>query len=295
MFGQKYGPAIQGVGIGVMALGSIWSVVGPLMEGMELASLWPVLAVAAAVAALIVIGYVVYRNWGTIWGGIKAAVEAVWNWIKKNWPLLLGILLGPIGIAVALIVTHWQTIKNGIVAVWNWIKTTWSTVQGYITAPVRVAASVVNSIWDGISTAFGTALGAIKTAWSTFVGWLKGLPASIASLVGGLFHGVTEAFRSAINALIDIWNRLHFQTPTFSILGHKTPSITIGVPTLPHLAEGGLITRDGLVYAHAGEAITPAPGRTGPAIVLEHATFTSELDVDAFLRRAAWNLQTERI
>jgi hypothetical protein len=60
------------------------------------------------------------------------------------------------------------------------------------------------------------------------------------------------------------------------------------VPDIPTLATGGLITGAGLAYLHPAEVVTPAPGRTGPVVVIEHATFTSDVDVDAFMRRVAW-------
>ena len=64
------------------------------------------------------VAYLIIHNWDTIvaatkaaWDAVVGAVQFVWNWIKDNWPLLLAILTGPIGVAVALIVTHWDTIK----------------------------------------------------------------------------------------------------------------------------------------------------------------------------------------
>jgi hypothetical protein len=77
-----------------------------------------------------------------------------------------------------------------------------------------------------------------------------------------------------------------------------TPSFDLGVPhvsDIPHLAQGGLITATGLIYAHAGEAITPAQQvntRQGPAVNVEHAHFHKDIDVDAFMRRAAWVAKT---
>ena len=35
--------------------------------------------------------------------------------------------------------------------------------------------------------------------------------------------------------------------------------------------------------------------RSGPAIVIEAANFSTELDVKAFLRVASWEIQTQRI
>jgi hypothetical protein len=39
-------------------------------------------------------------TWGLIWGAIKTG----WNWLKKNWPYILGILTGPIGLATVYVV-----------------------------------------------------------------------------------------------------------------------------------------------------------------------------------------------
>jgi hypothetical protein len=57
------------------------------------------------------------------------------------------------------------------------------------------------------------------------------------------------------------------------------------------------MTSSGIVYAHAGEVISPAPqsARGGPAVVLQGAVFNSAVDVDLFMRKAAWIVQTQRI
>ena len=78
-------------------------------------ALGPILLIVAAIAALVVAAYLIYRNWKTIWAGMKAAVLDVWNWIKSNWPYLLGILLGPIALAAAIIYKHWTGHQAGAV------------------------------------------------------------------------------------------------------------------------------------------------------------------------------------
>ena len=142
-FGTKFGPAITGVGVALGGMGSAMTgakaIMGVFANGQkeaavavelmsaaedagtvsETAMLWPIALIVAAIAGLMAIGYVIYRDWGTIWAGMKAAVKAVWDWIKGNWPLLLGILFGPIGIAAALIGKYWRQILEGIQVVWD--------------------------------------------------------------------------------------------------------------------------------------------------------------------------------
>ncbi len=127
--------AIAGVVAGIKA----WAIVQAIIN----AELWanPVGVIIAAIVALIAIIVLVVKNWDTIaaaaeaawgavldivlavWNGIKDAAAAawefvldairtVWEWIQDNWPLLLAILTGPFGIAVALIISNWDSIKG---------------------------------------------------------------------------------------------------------------------------------------------------------------------------------------
>ena len=74
-----------------------------------------IVAIGALVAALIV----AYKTSDTFRRIVDAAFETVvkaakaaFNWVKANWPLLLGILAGPFGLAVVLIIKHWDKISG---------------------------------------------------------------------------------------------------------------------------------------------------------------------------------------
>jgi len=90
-----------------------------------------VLAIVVAIAALVAIGYLLYKNWGWIkkkavevWAAIRNAVVSAWNWIKKtlmagiawlrsNWyVIVLALLAGPFGLAVGLVIKHFARIKQ---------------------------------------------------------------------------------------------------------------------------------------------------------------------------------------
>jgi hypothetical protein len=136
----------------------------------------------------------------------------------------------------------------------------------------------------------------IHYSWNNLIGEFKAIPGQIASIGKNMWHGIVDGFKDALNAVIDLWNGLRFTTPHIHVpfLG-DSPSFTIGVPQIPHLAQGGLITRDGLVYAHAGEAITPAP-RVGPAVQIEGGiTLNNGVDVELFARKLAWIVQTQGV
>ena len=79
----------------------------------------PIGLVVIAIAALVVGLVIAYKKSETFRKIVDAAFNAVWDiakklfsWFKANWPLLLAILTGPIGIAVLAIVRHWDTIRD---------------------------------------------------------------------------------------------------------------------------------------------------------------------------------------
>lgn len=169
-------------------------------------SMNPIFLVVAAVVALIAILVVAYKNvewFRDIVDGafrvVKEAVMGVYNWVKGNWPLLLAILTGPIGLAVLAITTHWETIKSGFTAVKNWI---------------------------------GDRIGDV-------LGFFTGLPGKITSAASGMWDGIKNAFRAAINFIIDGWNRMEFKIPGFKIGPVGFDGFTLGLPSIPRLAAGG--------------------------------------------------------
>jgi hypothetical protein len=290
--GQKYGPALQGVGIAVMTLGSIWEVVGPMIAAGELAALGPIALIVVGIAALIVAVYELWKHWNTVWGFIKAVTADVWNWIQGHWPLLLGILFGPIGVAAALIVKNFDTIKRVVLDVWSWIVNNWPLLLAIITGPIGVAVYLVVSNFNTIRNVAMGVVNDIKGGWDSFIGFFSGLAGRIANIGSSMWDGLLSGFKSIINSIAHAWNStvgaLHVDIPGWvpGIGGHG-----FDAPNIPTLAQGGLITSTGFVYAHAGEAITPIP-KLGPSVHIEHVTVTDELDLDSFMRRLAWNVQT---
>ena len=303
-FGTKFGPAITGVGVALGGLGSVMkgsqAIMGVFSKSTEAATtatelmsaaedqgaisemalLWPIALIVAGIALLVIAVLEIWKHWKTIWAAMKDAVKFVWDWIKANWPLLLAIILGPIAIAALEVAKHWKAILAAAKEVWNWIKTAWHAVEGWLTAPFKSAVAIIQQVWNGLTQFFN---GAIQVF------------TNIGKAIAGGFSG---AFKAAFNGIGTIWNntvgRLSFHVPGWVPgLGGKG----FDVPNIPHLAEGGLITSTGFVYAHAGEAITPMrnPVAGGPAVHIENASFAETMDVDQFMRRVAWAARTARV
>lgn len=91
--------------------------------------------------------------------GVKAAASAVWNWIKGNWPLLLAIITGPIGIAVRTVTKHWDTIKAKVREIPQAIKGAFSGAATMLTDAGR---NIVQGLWNGISGLTGWLVGKVQ-------------------------------------------------------------------------------------------------------------------------------------
>jgi hypothetical protein len=310
--------------------------VAATLEAIVGAPIWLIIAaVLAFVAAIAAAAFFIIKYWSDISGAFVTAYDVIahyigvlisviaaipgqiaaiavtmWHWISDwfgvalnaittAWSVFWGWLSGIPGAVAAIAGQFWHWISDQFRNVVAGVQLIWAGFWGWFTGLPGAIAGVAGQMWHWISDQFNNVLVGIQLLWSGFWGWFTGLGAAIDRVASGMWNGIANAFVAALNWLIDRWNDLHFKTPSIDILGFHTPSVDIGlppIPHIPHLAQGGLITETGLILAHAGEAITPAPQRAlGPAVNIESVTLASELDVDSFTRRLAWNVRTAAI
>jgi len=274
-----------------------------------------VLAVAALVAGIIYLATQT-RVFQTMWQAFSAAMVAAFNWVKSvildvfnwvahNWPLLLAILTGPIGIAVYVIVNYWNQILNGLAAVWNWIRGTWASVYSILVSPIVSAAGAVVSAWNSVISFFAGLPGAILRAIGDLGGLLYGAGQAVVqgflNGIGSLAGAVADKIKSVVTAPINAAKSvLGIGSPStvFAQMGRDTvqgyingiaqmsgavqPAIAAAMPAIPSLSSAG-------GSAAGGGATTVA---AGPAVHIENATFTDDADLEMLMRKTAWAVRT---
>ena len=289
--------AVVLLGVAIYELATHWSTVWAFILGI-IQAVWNWIQTAwDSITNTLQAPFLAFWGWiQTAWDAVLNVIKGVWDWVSSNWPLLVGILFGPIGIAIALIVTNWSRITGAIAASLSWIASAWSAVYGFITSPI------------------GSAVGWISGKVSQIGGWFASVAGSIAGAMSGVFNAIISPFqkawdwinahvlgplKSGWNTIANAVNSIHFKVEVPGwVPGIGGKGFEWAPPHVPTLARGGLMTASGLVYAHAGEVISPAPAsvtRTGPSIVIERLTVAQELDVSTFLRRAAWEIQTQGV
>jgi hypothetical protein len=130
----------------------------------------PIGAVITIVMLLVAAIIYAYRNSETFrrivdaaFRAVKVAAQFAFDWIKANWPLLLAIITGPIGLAVLAIAKHWDKIRAGAQAVIGWFSSAWQAIRAVLVAPFESAWSVISGIISKITSAVRTVTSAIKS------------------------------------------------------------------------------------------------------------------------------------
>lgn len=213
----------------------------------------PIGLIIAAIAAVIAIVVLLYTKVDWFRAGVDAAIDGivaafkwlwekiqqVFNWMKDNWPLLLAIITGPFGAAVAVIVKNWDTI-----------------VEFFRGIPEKIGR-VLAPVWDAITWPFRHAWESIKYVTEQIVNAFKWVVDSLKWLFGTVADIITYPFRKAFEAIKWLWNStiggFGFTVPSWiPIVGGKEFRI-------PKLASGGIVTRPTIaLLGEAGpEAVVP--------------------------------------
>ncbi len=214
-----------------------------------------IIGVTALIAALVLLWQhsETFRNIVTgVFNFVLGVIQGVWDWVKTNWPMLLAILTGPIGIAVMLIIKHWDTIKGAFSAAWEFIKGVWSNVVGWFGGVWNGIVGIFKNVagwfgdrfrdaWNGIKAIFSAVGGFFRGVWDTITSMFGSIGTSIGNAIGGAFKTVVNSiigfaestingFIRAINGAIDLINAIP-----------KVEISRIAELRVPRMASGGIV------------------------------------------------------
>ncbi|MEV6800511.1 hypothetical protein AB0M91_19520 [Micromonospora rifamycinica] len=114
---------------------------------------------------------------------------------------------------------------EGIPTVAKWV----SRVSGWVTKAQE---------WGGKIVAFKND---VQGAFNSIVSFFSGLPKRISRATSGMWNGLWASFKSTVNRIISHWNNLSFTIGGGTAFGQQIPSVTLGTPNIPYLAQGGIV------------------------------------------------------
>ncbi|OAT74563.1 phage tail tape measure protein [Parageobacillus thermoglucosidasius] len=167
----------------------------------------PVGIAIAAIAGLIAVGVLVYKNWDTIkakaieiWGAIKdwfsQTLESIKQFFNNAWNNIKSFTS-----------STWDSIKQTTVNVWNAIKT---GVMAIITPFINGIKNLFNGMKDGLQQIFNGLKQFFSGVWQAIKNIFLGAVLLIIDLVTGDFKNLSNdaraIFNNLKNALSSIWN-----------------------------------------------------------------------------------------
>lgn len=194
------------VAMGISALINLIGVIGPAIGAL---SAGPLVLIVAAIAAVIAIGVLLYKNWDKI----KETAQKVGAKIKEIWTGVKTSLVNTVNSIKSSFSNAWNQIKSSAESIWNGIKsaasTAWNGIKNVIITPISEAIGkareiiaaikdVVGGAWDWIKEKTGNAWDSIKDRiispfeWASdsirnIVDWIKGLfPIDLSNFFGNI-------------------------------------------------------------------------------------------------------------
>ncbi len=199
LFVAAIGPVLLIIGKVITAVSSIIKVFSAVKTAISVVSgaftllCSPVGLVVAAIAAVVAIGIVLYKNWDTIkekcsqlgawisekWNGIKESVSscvegiktavtekfnAIINFFKADWKELLTFIINPFVGGFELLYKHCDSFRAFVNGFVENVKQSWENLKQGVVEKVEALKTGVIEKWEALKTSVGNTVEALKTA-----------------------------------------------------------------------------------------------------------------------------------
>lgn len=212
----------QTMKVGFLALRSGLALIGSSFTAISL----PVLGIIAAIAAVIAIGILVYKNWDKIskfgkevWANVKKFASDAAEGIKEKW-----------GDITQWFSDTWNNLKSGAKGLWDGtiqgakdavdsVKNAWGGVKEWFSDKWNGIKDGAKGIWGNIKSGAKSGADGVQNAWSNTKKWFSNLWDGIVS--GGksigskmlepivnLFNAYKEIFQPLLTFFSGLWDQV---------------------------------------------------------------------------------------
>jgi TP901 family phage tail tape measure protein len=168
-------------------------------------------------------------------GWAIAATGAAIATIAATWPILLVIAaVALLVIGIKLLIDHWKQVSD-------FLGNVWKAIVAGAQDDLKQWGDTISVVCGVINGAFGAMGNFVSGVWQNLVGGVKAQVNGIIDIINGMIRAI---------------NGIHINIPSIGPFGGG--SIGFRLPTIPHMASGGLVAQGGLALV----------GERGPEVVM---------------------------
>ena len=197
----------QTMKVGFLALRSGLALIGSSFTAISL----PVLGIIAAIAAVIAIGILVYKNWDKIskfgkevWANVKKFASDAAGAIKEKW-----------GDITKWFSDTWESIKEGAKGLWDGtiqgakdavdsVKNAWNGIKEWFANLWKGTTSGLASAWDSVTTTLAPFVETIKTIFQPILEFFSGLWGQVQTIFASAWEIIKTVVMGPVLLLIDL-------------------------------------------------------------------------------------------
>lgn len=197
----------QTMKVGFLALRSGLALIGSSFTAISL----PVLGIIAAIAAVIAIGILVYKNWDKIskfgkevWANVKKFASDAAEGIKEKW-----------GDITQWFSDTWNNIKSGAKGLWDGtiqgaknavdsVKNAWNGIKEWFANLWKSTTSGLASAWDSVTTTLAPFVETIKTIFQPMLDFFGGLWGQVQTIFASAWEIIKTVVMGPVLLLIDL-------------------------------------------------------------------------------------------
>lgn len=259
-----------------------------------------------------------------VWEGIKSGAETVFNAIKNFfetiWNAIVAVFNFWVALVSGIVISIFDKMGIDIVGVFekiaDFFAKIWDDFKTLFVEGTAAVSELWHNVWDSVSSFFGEKWEFIKniaaSGWETLTGIYNKFKEPLAkawssmwsgtgAIVDSVWQGIKGSVTNGLNWVIDKINS--FITATNNVASKGAGAVGVSIPqlpTIPRLAEGGIVTRPTIaMIGEAGaEAIIPLKngggfGGSNISISLQGDFYTDEQNAERWANEIAKVLKSQ--
>lgn len=225
--------------------------------------------------------------WSIAWAGMQVAFDATWSWIQRQWATFDRVIIDPVAAGIGEAVAWFQRMQDRVMGVIDWVRANWPLLLAIITGPIGLAVLIVSRHWDEITAGAGRLVDWFRGLPERIRGALAGVGDAITAPFRAGFRSIASLWNRSVAEIgftVPSWvpgvGGRSFSIPSIPALARGGIARAVPGGHVVQVAEGG---RDELITPLNPDGSIPGMDGGSSSVELILSTGPGASDVDQLL------------